>query len=65
MDITLETKGYSMALKDMRQWISKLRMIKSPLADEVKSTFKEKLDKAAPENLKSILVGFRVMKKMC
>jgi hypothetical protein len=45
MDIVLETKGYSMALKDMRQWISKLKMIKSPLTDEVKSTFKEKLQK--------------------
>ena len=45
MDIVLETKGYSMALKDMRQWISKLRRIKTPLVDEVKSTFKEKLIK--------------------
>ncbi len=45
MDIVLETKGYSLGLKDMRQWISKLRMIKIPLVDEVKSTFKEKLEK--------------------
>ena len=45
MDIILETKGYSLGLKDMRQWISKLRMIKTPLVDEVKSTFKEKLEK--------------------
>jgi len=45
MDITLETKGYSIALKDMRQWISKLRMIKTPLVDEVKSTLTEKLEK--------------------
>jgi len=45
MNIVLETKGYSMALQDMRQWISKLRRIKTPLVDEVKSTFKEKLIK--------------------
>ena len=50
MDITLETKGYSMALKDMRQWISKLRMIKNPLVDEVKFTFKEKLEKWREES---------------
>ncbi len=50
MDIILETKGYSMAPKDMRQWISKLRMIKTPLVDEVKSTFKEKLIKWEQES---------------
>ncbi|MFX0070799.1 MAG: hypothetical protein ACFFAO_06890 [Candidatus Hermodarchaeota archaeon] len=43
MDIILETKGYSIALKDMRQWISKLRMIKTPIVDDIKSMLKEKL----------------------
>ena len=50
MDIILQTKGYSIALKDMRQWISKLRMIKNPLVDEVKFTFKEKLEKQKEES---------------
>jgi hypothetical protein len=44
MDIILETKGYSIALKDMRQWISKLRMIKTPVVDDIKSTLKDKLE---------------------
>ncbi|TFG04480.1 MAG: hypothetical protein EU539_10740 [Promethearchaeota archaeon] len=51
MDIILETKGYSIALKDMRQWISKLRMIKIPLVDDIKTTFKEKLSKWKKEAL--------------
>ncbi|MFX1337228.1 MAG: hypothetical protein ACFFDK_01320 [Promethearchaeota archaeon] len=51
MDIVLETKGYSIGLKDMRQWISKLRMIKTPLVDEVLSTFKEKLIKWEKESI--------------
>jgi len=51
MDIVLETKGYSIALKDIRQWISKLRMVKTPLVDEVLSTFKEKLIKWEQESI--------------
>jgi hypothetical protein len=43
-DIILETKGYAVGLKDMRQWISKLKRINTPLEDEIKNSLKEKID---------------------
>ncbi|MFW9900558.1 MAG: hypothetical protein ACFFDY_04650, partial [Candidatus Thorarchaeota archaeon] len=39
IDVILETEGYSMALKDVKDWISKLRMIRSPLEMEMKEEF--------------------------
>ena len=45
MDIILETKGFSIKLKDMNQWISKLRMIRNPLEGDVKNIFLKKLEK--------------------
>ncbi|UCC19317.1 MAG: hypothetical protein JSV62_14625 [Promethearchaeota archaeon] len=39
VDIILETEGYSMVLKDVKIWISKLRKIKEPLESEVKDDF--------------------------
>ena len=45
VDILLETQGYSMALKDMRQWISNLRAIRTPLEEEFKIQFLNELGK--------------------
>ena len=45
MGIILETKGFSTKLKDMNQWISKLRMIRNPLEGDVKNIFLKKLEK--------------------
>ena len=39
VDIILEAEGYSMALKGVKDWISKLRMIRSPLEIEMKEDF--------------------------
>ncbi|MFW9989679.1 MAG: hypothetical protein ACFFC3_13570 [Candidatus Odinarchaeota archaeon] len=39
VDIILETEGYSMALKGTKDWISKFRMIRTPLEAEVKEDF--------------------------
>lgn len=39
VDIILETEGYSMALKAVKDWISELRKIKGPLESEVKDDF--------------------------
>ncbi len=39
VDIILETEGYSMALKGLKDWISKLRMIRNPLETEMKEDF--------------------------
>jgi predicted transcriptional regulator len=39
IDIILETEGYSMSLKDIKDWISKLRKIKKPLNEEIKEDF--------------------------
>ncbi len=39
VDIILETEGYSMALKGIKDWISKLRMIRTPLETEIKEDF--------------------------
>ncbi len=39
VDIILETEGYSMSLKDVKDWITKLRKIKGPLENEVKEDF--------------------------
>ncbi|KKN30781.1 hypothetical protein LCGC14_0830660, partial [marine sediment metagenome] len=39
MDIILETEGYSMALKGLKDWVSKLRMIRKPLESEIKDDF--------------------------
>ncbi|MFX1259347.1 MAG: hypothetical protein ACFFAN_15945 [Promethearchaeota archaeon] len=38
-DIILETVGYSLDLKDMKQWNSRLRKIKKPLEEEIKNQF--------------------------
>lgn len=39
VDIILETKGYSIALKGIKDWISKLRKIRGPLESEIKEDF--------------------------
>ena len=39
VDNILETKGYSMALKGVKDWISKLRKIRGPLESEIKEDF--------------------------
>ena len=39
IDIILETEGYSMAFKGIKDWMSKLRMIRNPLEDEIKKDF--------------------------
>jgi len=58
VDIVLETEGYSMELKEIKDWISKLRRIRKPLDDDLKEDFvliffkwKEKYSKADVENL--------------
>jgi hypothetical protein len=43
MDIILETKGYSMSLKGMKNWINKFKFSNSPLNDEEKEEFIEDL----------------------
>ncbi len=45
VDIILETEGYSMALKGVKDWISKLRKIKGPLEDEFKDDFQLEFQK--------------------
>jgi hypothetical protein len=59
VDIILESEGYSMDLKDIKDWISKLKRIKKPLEDEIKEDFvlsffkwKEKYVKGDSDNLK-------------
>jgi hypothetical protein len=39
MDDMLETHGYSMGLKDMKQWISRFRLIRNLLEDKLKNDF--------------------------
>lgn len=39
VDIILETEGYSMSLKGIKDWNSKLRMIRGPLESEIKEDF--------------------------
>ncbi|MFX0144170.1 MAG: hypothetical protein ACFE9C_08835 [Candidatus Hodarchaeota archaeon] len=39
VDLILETEGYSMTLKDVKNWISKLRKIKDPLEGDLKEDF--------------------------
>ncbi|MFW9942592.1 MAG: hypothetical protein ACFFFT_16250 [Candidatus Thorarchaeota archaeon] len=39
VDIILESEGYSMDLKDIKDWISKLKRIKNPLEQEIKEDF--------------------------
>ncbi len=39
VNIILETEGYSMALKGVKDWISKLRKIQKPLESELKDDF--------------------------
>ena len=39
VDIILESEGYSMDLKDIKDWISKLKKIIKPLEDEFKEDF--------------------------
>ncbi|MHA2181341.1 MAG: hypothetical protein ACXAAH_07950, partial [Promethearchaeota archaeon] len=57
VDIILETEGYSMGLKDLKDWIGKLRKIRNPLSDEFKEDFvvvffkwKEKYSKEDADN---------------
>jgi hypothetical protein len=45
VNIILETEGYSMALKGVKDWISKLRKIKGPLEDEIKDDFQLEFQK--------------------
>lgn len=45
VDIILETEGYSMALRGVKSWVSKLRMIRNPLGDEIKLEFLEIIEK--------------------
>ncbi|MFX1574178.1 MAG: hypothetical protein ACFFB0_15650 [Promethearchaeota archaeon] len=39
VDVILETEGYSIALKGIKDWISKLRMIRGLLESEIKEDF--------------------------
>ncbi|MFX1377020.1 MAG: hypothetical protein ACFFA0_14540 [Promethearchaeota archaeon] len=39
VDIILETEGYSMDLKEIKDWTSKLRSIRKPLEDDIKEDF--------------------------
>jgi hypothetical protein len=39
VDIILETRGYSLELKDIKDWITKLRKIKKPLDSDIKEEF--------------------------
>lgn len=63
MDDILETEGYSMALKDMRQWISKLRMIREPLKPEKKEEFLKSFhqwrDNYAPDTEEDEFDGYK------
>lgn len=63
MDDILETEGYSMALKDMRQWISKLRMIREPLKPEKKEeflgAFEKWRDKYSPKKQEDEFDGYK------
>jgi hypothetical protein len=45
VDIILETEGYSMDLKGIKDWMSKLRMIRKPLESELKEDFSLELEK--------------------
>ena len=45
VDIILETEGYSMALKGIKDWISKFRMIRGPLESEIKDDFELEFQK--------------------
>ncbi len=45
IDNLLETQGYSMALKDMRQWLNKIKSIKTPLEEELKIQLVNELGK--------------------
>lgn len=56
VDIILETEGYSMELKSIKDWISKLKKIRNPLEEDIKEDFvvaffnwKEKYSKGASE----------------
>ncbi|TXT56261.1 MAG: hypothetical protein BAJALOKI2v1_600011 [Promethearchaeota archaeon] len=44
MDIILETKGYSMSMKDMKNWINRLKFSNAVLNDEEKEEFNELLE---------------------
>ncbi|MFX0029836.1 MAG: hypothetical protein ACFE8B_11540 [Candidatus Hermodarchaeota archaeon] len=39
VDLILETEGYSMELKNIKDWISKLKKIRNPLEEEIKEDF--------------------------
>jgi len=45
IDTLLETQGYSMALKDMRQWLNKIKSIKTTLEEELKIQLVNELGK--------------------
>lgn len=45
MDIILETVGYSMDLKAMKDWITKFRGIRKPLSEETQQSFKKDFSK--------------------
>lgn len=45
VDIILETEGYSMSLKGIKDWISKFRMIRAPLESEIKDDFELEFQK--------------------
>ncbi|MHA1987928.1 MAG: hypothetical protein ACW98D_14930, partial [Promethearchaeota archaeon] len=58
VDIILETEGYSMGLKDIKDWITKLKKFRKPIDDEVKEDFvvvffkwKEKYSKEEDNNI--------------
>ncbi|MFX1325983.1 MAG: hypothetical protein ACFE8N_13600 [Promethearchaeota archaeon] len=57
LDFILETQGYSMDLKEIKDWVSRLRKIRQPLDGKVKEDFvisffkwKEKYSLADPNN---------------
>ncbi len=45
MDRIIETVGYSMTLKDVKNWVSKLRGVKNPIEGQLKTDFLEAFNK--------------------
>ena len=54
MDDILETQGYSFELKDMKQWISKLRIIRMPLEKSIMDKLLPELNKWKDKYIKKV-----------
>jgi len=54
MDDILETQGYSSELKDMKQWISKLRIIRKPLEESIMGKLLPELNKWKGKYIKKV-----------